>query len=52
MSAKFDNDPLMLELRKKYPKQGPDPKKGEDLNQWAIRFLEWVKSQHQATDEK
>ena len=46
MSKQFDNDPLMIELRKKYPKQGPDPKKCEPLDQWAIRFLEWVKEKN------
>lgn len=50
MSEQFDNDPLILELRKKYPKQGPDPKPKEPLDQWAERFLEWVRSKHMGTD--
>lgn len=50
MSEKFDNDPVVLELRKRYPKQGPDPKPGEPLDRWAKRFLEWVERKRMGTD--
>lgn len=36
------NDPIMIELRKKHPKQGPDPRPGEPLDKWAERYIEYV----------
>lgn len=36
---KLPDDPLMKMLRAKYPKHGPDPKPGEDLDRWTERFL-------------
>lgn len=52
MNKDFNNDPIIQDLRKKHKKQGPDPKPGEPLDKWAIRFLKWVESRRQATDEK
>ena len=45
-NSKFDNDPVIVELRKKHPKQGPDPKPGEPLNEWAERYMEYVRKKY------
>ena len=45
-NPKFDNDPIILELREKYPKNGPDPEPGEDINHWAERYLEYVRKKY------
>lgn len=42
----FDNDPMIAELRKKYPKQGPDPEPGESMEHWAKRYLEYVREKY------
>ncbi len=31
------NDPLMVDLRKRYPKNGPNP--GKDINKWAAEYM-------------
>lgn len=49
---RFDDDPLMLELRKKHPKQGPDPKPGEKIEIWAQRYMDYVRKKHNFIDEK
>lgn len=45
-NKKFDNDPVILELRERYPKSGPDPLPGENLDAWAERFMEYVRNKH------
>lgn len=45
-NSKFNNDPVIVELRKKHPKQGPDPKSGEPLNEWAERYMEYVRKKY------
>lgn len=39
MKKILPNDPLMAELRKKYPKRGANPKPGEDLDTWAEKYV-------------
>lgn len=46
----FDNDPLIEELRERYPKNGPDPEPGEPLDQWAERYLEYVRKKYNLND--
>lgn len=46
MNPKFNDDPLMLELRERYPKQGPDPEPGEPLDHWAERYMEYVRKKY------
>lgn len=50
-NPKFDNDPIILELRKKYPKSGPDPEPGEDINHWAERYLKYVRNKYGLKDD-
>lgn len=42
----FDDDPVITELRKKHPKQGPDPKRGESIEQWAGRYMEYIRKKY------
>ena len=51
MSKKFDDDPLMIALRQKYPKQGPDSEPGEPLDQWAERYMEYVRKKYNLKEE-
>ena len=46
MNKAFNNDPVINQLRKQYPKQGPDPKPGENLDHWAERYLEYVREKY------
>lgn len=39
MKKILPNDPLMTELRKKYPKRGINPKPGGDLDDWAEKYV-------------
>lgn len=50
MNKNFNNDPIIQDLRKKHKKQGPDPKPGEPLNQWAERYLEYVRKKYELKD--
>lgn len=45
-NSKFDSDPVIIELRKQHPKQGPDPKPGESLDKWAERYMEYVRKKY------
>ena len=49
---KFDNDPIICDLRKRYPKKGPDPKPGEDINKWAERYMEYVRKKYNLKGDK
>ena len=46
MSQKLNDEPFIIELRKKHPKQGPDPKPGEPLDKWAERYMEYVRRKY------
>lgn len=47
MKKKFgDDDPIIIELRKQHPKQGPDPFPGESLDDWAERYMEYVRKKY------
>lgn len=46
MNPKLKDDPLMIELRKQHPKQGPDPEPGESLDHWAERYMEYVRKKY------
>jgi hypothetical protein len=53
-NKKFDNDPIIVALREKYPKNGPDPMPGETMEHWAERFMNYVRKIHgweENTDE-
>ena len=45
-NKKFDNDPIIVALREKYPKNGPDPMPGESMEHWAERFMNYVRKIH------
>lgn len=45
-NKKFDNDPIILQLRESHPKQGPDPEPGEDINHWAERYMVYVRKKY------
>lgn len=47
MNKKFGGDPIIEALRASHPKQGPDPKPGEPLDQWAERYLEYVRKKYE-----
>ena len=38
------SDPILLALRKKYPKQGMNPTPGTDINKWAEKYLSNLRS--------
>ena len=46
------DDPLMAELRERYPKSGPDPLPGESLEDWAERFMDYVRKKYGLDDHK
>ena len=51
MNNILSDDPVMIELRKKYPKQGPDPKPGETLDEWAKRYIQYIREKHHLEDK-
>lgn len=46
VNKNFDDDPIITELRKKHPKQGPDPKQGEPIDKWAERFMNYIRKKY------
>lgn len=50
MNKKFDDDPVIMRLRKQHTKQGPDPKPGEPLDKWAERYMEYVRKKYELKD--
>lgn len=50
MSQKLNDEPFIIELREKHPKQGPDPKPGEPLDKWAERYMEYVRKKYELKD--
>lgn len=51
MDKTFNHDPLIVELRKRYPKKGPNPHSGESLDHWAERFLEYVRKKNDPKED-
>lgn len=45
-NKKFDNDLVIAELRKRYPKNGPDPKPSESMEHWGERYIEYVRKKY------
>lgn len=41
---RLPNDPIIEAMRAKYPKKGPNPKPGEDIDHWAERYLKPLRS--------
>ena len=52
MNETIKDDPLMVELRKRHPKSGPDPKRGESLEIWAERYMKYVRDKYGLEDKK
>lgn len=52
MSQKLKDEPFIIELRKKHPKQGPDPKPGEPLDKWAERYMSYVRQKYELEEKK
>ena len=52
MNKKFNDDPVIMRLRKQHIKQGPDPKPGETLDIWAERYMKYVREKHGLEDKK
>lgn len=50
MKKAFDDDPIILKLREEHPKQGPDPLPGESLEDWAERYLVYVRKKYHLPD--
>ena len=50
-NPKFDNDPVIVALRESHPKQGPDPLPGEPLDQWAERYMEYVRKKYNLKEQ-
>ena len=50
-NPKFDNDPIIRELRKTHRKQGPNPLPGEPIDKWAVRYMAYARHKHKK-DEK
>ena len=46
MEKSLNNEPFMVDLRKRHPKQGPDPKPGEPLDKWAERYMAYVRKKY------
>lgn len=46
MSNNKIDDPIIAELRKKHPKQGPDPRPGEPFDKWAERFMNYIRKKY------
>ena len=44
----FDDDPIVLALRKSHPKKGPNPRSGESLEHWAERYLIYVREKYKS----
>lgn len=51
MNPKLKDDPLMVDLRKKHPKSGPDPLQGESLDIWAERYMKYVREKYGLEDK-
>lgn len=41
---------FMDDLRKRYPKRGPDPKPGEALDKWASRYMQRISDKIQKAE--
>ena len=52
MNKKFDNDPVVIRLREQHPKQGPDPEPGESLDEWAERYMKYVRNKYGLEEKK
>ena len=46
MNKMFNGDPIIEDLRKRYPKRGPDPKPNESMEQWAERYMKYADIMH------
>lgn len=36
---KLPDDPCIISLRKKYPTRGQNPKPGQDIDEWAYKYI-------------
>lgn len=52
MRKVFDDDPIILDLRERYPKRGPNPRPGESLDDWAERFLAYLRKKQDINGEE
>lgn len=46
MKKVFDDDPIMEKLRAEHPKHGPDPLPGESIDEWAERYMKYVRKKY------
>ena len=51
MNKKFDDDPVILTLREQHPKNGPNPEPGEPIDEWAERYMEYVRKKYNLKGE-
>ena len=51
MNRLFDGDPMIEKLRREHPLKGPDPKRGESLEKWAERYLDYVRRKHREDNQ-